>query len=218
MIFLSVAPWVFLGGFVYGITPGPGVLAVFGLGAAQGRRAAAAFLCGHLAGDGLWCGAAMVAILGARSIGGAWFDALGVVSGAYLLWLGLRALRARRVAGGDVASAIGRPLWHGVAFGLTNPKSYPVAVATFTALLSSRAAALSWGDLPSMVLASLLGGVLAYAILVGVVGASRVRVLYRRYQVAITRLSGAMFVGFALTALWHAVPGVLGVLGIPGWD
>lgn len=206
----SLLFWVLVGGFVYGITPGPGVLAVFGIGASQGRRAGAAFLSGHLVGDVVWCGAALVAIIGARSIGSGIFDALGVVSGAYLFWLGIRALRVRREVGGDMAPAIGRPLWHGMAFGLTNPKSYPVAIATFTALLSSRADTLSWSMLPWLVAVSFLGGVMAYAILVGVVGAPRVRVLYRRHRVLITRLSGAMFVGFALTALWHAVPGLLG--------
>ena len=205
----SLLFWVLVGGFVYGITPGPGVLAVFGIGAAQGRRAAFVFLCGHLVGDVVWCGAALVAIIGARQVGNGIFDALGVVSGGYLFWLGVRALRARRVPDGDVAP-IGRPSWHGVAFGLTNPKSYPVAIATFTALLSSRAGSLGWGMLPVLVTVSFVGGLAAYAILVAVVGAPRVRTLYRRHQVVITRLSGAMFVGFALTALWHAVPGLLG--------
>jgi len=32
---------VLASGFIYGITPGPGVLAVFGIGAARGRRAGA---------------------------------------------------------------------------------------------------------------------------------------------------------------------------------
>ncbi len=206
----SLLFWVLVGGFVYGITPGPGVLAVFGIGAARGRRAGAAFLCGHLVGDVVWCGSALVAIIGARVIGSGIFDALGVISGVYLFWLGIRALRTRREPGGEVAAHVGRPLWHGVAFGLTNPKSYPVAIATFTALLSSRAGSLGWGMLPLLVTVSFAGGVLAYAILVGVVGAPRVRTLYRRHQVMVTRLSGAMFVGFALTALWHAVPGLLG--------
>ena len=40
-----------------------------------------------------------------------------------------------------------QPFAHGIFFGLTNPKAYPVAVATFTALLSSRAELLeSWAD------------------------------------------------------------------------
>lgn len=37
---------VLASGFIYGITPGPGVLAVFGIGAARGRRAGAGFCAG----------------------------------------------------------------------------------------------------------------------------------------------------------------------------
>ena len=51
---LSLLLAVLASGFIYGITPGPGVLAVFGIGAARGRRAGAGFLCGHLLGDVIW--------------------------------------------------------------------------------------------------------------------------------------------------------------------
>ncbi len=47
---------VLASGFIYGITPGPGVLAVFGIGAARGRRAgqdSCAVIC-----SAMWCGAA----------------------------------------------------------------------------------------------------------------------------------------------------------------
>ncbi|MNF02373.1 hypothetical protein D3C80_2015090 [compost metagenome] len=56
---------------------------------------------------------------------------------------------------------------------------------------------------------SFLGGLLAYAILVGVVGARHVRTLYTRYELWITRLCGLMFIGFAVNALMHALPGLL---------
>jgi len=60
---------VLASGFIYGITPGPGGLAVFGIGAARGRRAGAGFLCGHLLGDVVWCSTALIAIVGAREVG-----------------------------------------------------------------------------------------------------------------------------------------------------
>ncbi|MGY2236945.1 LysE family translocator [Pseudomonas gingeri] len=200
---------VLASGFIYGITPGPGVLAVFGIGAARGRRAGAGFLCGHLLGDVIWCSTALIAIVGAREIGSTAFDVLGVISGLYLFWLGWRALRSRRGNGESPQGAARQPFWHGILFGLTNPKAYPVAVATFTALLSSRAELLSWSMLPALIFLSFLGGVLAYAILIGVVGAQRVRVLYQRHELMITRLCGVMFIGFAINALTHALPGLL---------
>ncbi|CAH2598991.1 LysE family translocator [Rhodovastum atsumiense] len=197
-------------GFVYGITPGPGVLAVLGIGADQGRRAGAAFLGGHLVGDVLWASIALAAIIGVHGIGPVVFDLLGLISGLYLLWLGARAVTARRRGAEDASARVQRPLAHGLVFGLTNPKAYPVAVATFTALLSARADELSWGMLPVLVLASLAGGVFAYAILVGLVGAGTVRRVYRRHETLITRLSGVLFIGFAVNALAHAAPGLAG--------
>ncbi|AIS14483.1 LysE family translocator [Pseudomonas chlororaphis] len=200
---------VLASGFIYGITPGPGVLAVFGIGAARGRRAGAGFLCGHLLGDVVWCSTALIAIVGAREIGSSAFDVLGVLSGLYLFWLGLRAIRSQRSSGQEPQGPARQPFWHGILFGLTNPKAYPVAVATFTALLSSRAELLDWSMLPWLIFLSFLGGIGAYAILIGIVGARRVRTLYQRHELAITRLCGVMFIGFAINALLHAVPGLL---------
>ncbi|KPH00130.1 MULTISPECIES: LysE family translocator [Pseudomonas] len=200
---------VLASGFIYGITPGPGVLAVFGIGAAHGRRAGAGFLCGHLLGDVVWCSTALIAIVGAREIGSTAFDVLGVLSGLYLFWLGWRAVRAQRRNGDEPQGAARKPFWHGILFGLTNPKAYPVAVATFTALLSSRAELLNWSMLPMLIALSFLGGLLAYAILIGVVGAQRVRTMYQRHELLITRLCGVMFIGFAINALMHALPGLM---------
>jgi threonine/homoserine/homoserine lactone efflux protein len=200
---------VLASGFIYGITPGPGVLAVFGIGAAHGRRAGAGFLCGHLLGDVIWCSTALVAIVGAREIGSTAFDVLGVLSGLYLFWLGWRAVRARRNSAEAPRGPARQPFWHGILFGLTNPKAYPVAVATFTALLSSRAELLTWSMLPWLIFLSFIGGLIAYAILIGIVGAQRVRTLYQRHELAITRLCGVMFIGFAINALAHALPGLV---------
>lgn len=200
---------VLASGFIYGITPGPGVLAVFGIGAARGRRAGAGFLCGHLLGDVIWCSTALIAIVGAREIGSTAFNVLGVLSGLYLFWLGLRAIRVNRGSGAAALGPARQPFWHGILFGLTNPKAYPVAVATFTALLSSRAELLTWSMLPWLIMLSFLGGLVAYAILIGIVGARRVRAVYQRHEVLITRLCGVMFIGFAVNALLHALPGLM---------
>lgn len=198
---------VLASGFIYGITPGPGVLAVFGIGAARGRRAGAGFLCGHLLGDVMWCSTALIAIVGAREFGSTAFNVLGLLSGLYLFWLGVRAVRAQPSRGAQQDPAR-QPFAHGIFFGLTNPKAYPVAVATFTALLSSRAELLTWTMLPWLIALSFVGGAAAYAILVAIVGAGHVRALYQRHELLITRLCGVMFIGFAISALAHALPGL----------
>ena len=207
-LFLSAA----LAGAFYTLTPGPAFLALLGIGAGQGRRAGIGFLCGHFAGDVLWAFLALLAIVGARSVGAVFFDALGLVCGAYLSWLGLQALCARRPAGGAGAPhRPGRPLLRGLAFGLTNPKAYPVAVATFTALLAGRAdaGALTWEMLPLLLGAAVIGFLVADAILVAMIGAGAVRRLYRRHELSIVRASGVLFLGFAAHAVLHAAPGLL---------
>lgn len=190
----------------YTLTPGPAFLALLGIGASQGRRAGAGFLIGHLAGDVLWATLALVAIIGSRAVGAVVFDLLGLVCGAYLLWIGLRAVTARRRDDGSLDSHVRRPLLRGLAFGLTNPKGYPVAVAMFTALLAARSGALSWEALPSLLAAACVGFVLADIVLVLVVGAGGVRRLYRRHELWVVRASGVLFVGFAMQALLHALP------------
>lgn len=82
-------------------------------------------------------------------------------------------------------------------------------MATFTTLLSSRAELLNWPMLPWLIFSSFVGGIVAYAILIAVVGARQVRMVYQRHELAITRICGVIFIGFAINALLHAVPGLL---------
>ena len=187
-----------LAGFAYGITPGPGVLAVFGIGADRGRPAGARFLTGHIAGDFVWYALALASIVGASTIGDNIFRVLGLASGAYLIWLGFSAIRQAGRAAGEAQGglAAGRPLMHGLVFGLTNPKSYPVAAAMFTALLAGNVAALGWKALPGLIVMAIVGSVLAYGVLVFVVGLPSCRRFYRRHEAWIVRLCGAMFVAF----------------------
>lgn len=206
---LSLLMAATLAAAAYTLTPGPAFLALLGIGAAQGRMAGAGFLCGHFVGDVVWAFLALVAIVGAKTIGTTVFDLLGLVCGAYLFWIGWTALRARPAADGSIDTAVRRPLLRGLAFGLTNPKGYPVAVAMFTALLAADAGSLSWDSLPWLLAASACGFVAADLLLVLVVGASPVRRLYRRHALLITRASGLLFIGFAVHAVAHSLPGLV---------
>jgi threonine/homoserine/homoserine lactone efflux protein len=190
----------------YTLTPGPAFLALLGIGATQGRRAGIGFPAGHLAGDVVWASLALVAIIGAQSLGTMMFDLLGLACGLYLCWLGWKAASVRRED--DPLAGVGarRPLLRGLAFGLMNPKGYPVALATFTSLLASRSQDLSWERMPLLLLllAAFAGFILADGVLAYVVGAGLVRRFYRRHQLWVTRASGVLFIGFGLNALWHS--------------
>ncbi len=207
----SLLSGAFLAALLYVLIPGPAFLALLGIGAGQGRKAGALFMCGHLAGDTLWSGLALVAIVGARTIGSTVFDVLGLMCGLYLAWIGWSAFRARPRADGAPMLEIRRPCLRGLIFGLTNPKGYPVALATFTALLAGSAASLTFASLPMLLFVSFLGFVVADLVLIYVIGAGFVRRFYRAHELAIVRASGVLFMGFSLQALWHSAPGLLGL-------
>jgi threonine/homoserine/homoserine lactone efflux protein len=200
----------FLAALLYVLIPGPAFLALLGIGAGQGRKAGALFLGGHLAGDLVWSTLALVAIVGAKTIGTLVFDVLGLFCGVYLAWIGWSALTARRRTEGEAMVTVERPLRRGLIFGLTNPKGYPVALATFTALLASSSNALEFKALPTLLGASFCGFLIADVILVSIIGAGLVRRFYRRHELAIVRASGLLFMGFAVQAVWHAAPGLFG--------
>lgn len=197
-----------LSGAAYTLAPGPAFLALLGIGASRGRRAGALFLCGHFVGDVLWAALSLTAIIGARSIGSLFFDVLGLVCGIYLCWLGVRSATARRGEDGSVTTEPRRPLLRGLAFGLSNPKAYPVAVAMFTALLARYASALDWSAFTPLLAAACVGFVAGDGVLITVIGAGVVRRFYRRHALWVTRASGVLFLGFGVHAIATAAPGV----------
>lgn len=206
----SLAIGAFLAALFYVLIPGPAFLALLGIGAGQGRRAGALFMCGHLVGDILWSSLALIAIVGARTIGTFVFDVLGMLCGLYLAWIGWGAFSAKPKKGDQRLVVVERPFRRGLAFGVTNPKGYPVALATFTALVAGSAGALNASILPILLMIAIIGFLVAYLILIAFIGAGVVRRVYSTHERAIVRCSGLLFMGFAAEALWHATPGLLG--------
>ncbi|EWY41060.1 lysine transporter LysE [Skermanella stibiiresistens SB22] len=194
-----------MAGAIVVLTPGPAVLALLGIGAAQGRRAGAGFLFGHLVGDTLWAALALTAMIGAKVIAPVVFQVLAVVCGGYLLWLGTRAVLVRRDATGQASGGVRRHLRLGLVFGVTNPKSYPVTLSVFTALLAQDLGALTAANAPLLLAAVFLGFLLADLILIWLVGTPLLRRIYRSGEIWIIRATGVMFIGFAVSTLWHAL-------------
>jgi threonine/homoserine/homoserine lactone efflux protein len=193
-------------GAIVVLTPGPAVLALLGIGAAQGRRAGAGFLIGHLVGDTLWAVLALIAMIGAKVIAPVVFQVLALVCGAYLFHLGLRAVRVRRDATGQTTTLVRRPLHRGLMFGVTNPKSYPVTLSVFTALLAGDLAALTPTNAPLLLVSVFAGFLVADVILIWLVGTPALRRLYRAGELWIVRATGVMFIGFAVTTIVQALP------------
>lgn len=192
-------------GTIVVLTPGPAVLALLGIGAAQGRRAGAGFLMGHLLGDLLWAVLALVAMIGAKVAAPALFQALALVCGAYLMYLGLKAVLVRADAEGRMALAVRNPIRRGLMFGVTNPKSYPVTLSVFTGLLAGDVGSLTPANAPLLLGAVLLGFLTADVILIWLVGTPVLRRLYRRGELWIVRATGLLFVFFSVTTLVQAI-------------
>jgi threonine/homoserine/homoserine lactone efflux protein len=196
-----------LAGYLYVISPGPAFLALFTLAAAKGRGMGARFLCGHLVGDITWGALAVAAIVGANRLGPTLFAALGLACGLYLIYLGLRALTTRSDA---PPRTIGdkRPLLTGLAFGLTNPKAYPVALAMFSAIVAPYAERLSLADAPPMMGAAFLGFLLADATLIFAAGLPVVRRFFLRHGRTVTRAVGLLFIAFGARAALDGAAGL----------
>lgn len=123
--------------FVLIVVPGPSVLFVVGRGVAFGRRVALATVLGNAVGVYIQV-VAVAAGLGAlisRSV--ALYTVIKLAGAAYLVWLGVQAIRHRRerasveVAGDDGPRSLGGAAREGLLVGLGNPK----AIAFFTAVL-----------------------------------------------------------------------------------
>jgi threonine/homoserine/homoserine lactone efflux protein len=112
------------------VVPGPGVLFVVGRALSHGRRIAMATACGHALGN--YAVAACVAfglgVLLQRSAEA--FTAVKLAGAAYLVWLGIQALRKRESLISAMGAAVAgdgegwRAMRNGFVVGITNPKSY----------------------------------------------------------------------------------------------
>jgi len=200
----TLAAAAFAGALVV-LTPGPAVLALLAIGAGQGRVAGGRFIVGHLAGDLVWAALALAALIGAQVTAPWLFRGLALVCAGYLGWLGLAALLSPVGEGRDTGALARNPLRRGIIFGLTNPKSYPVTLSIFAALLAHDPAALAPENAPLLLAACFLGFLVADVILIAILGSRPVRRFYRVHERWIVRGTGAMFLFFAGTTAWHAL-------------
>ncbi len=111
------------------VIPGPGVLFVVGRALAHGRRSALATACGHAAGNYVVAACVAVGLGTILQRSAAVFLVVKIAGAAYLIWLGIQAVRHRKsLADAFAAAAEPREGWRalrdGMVVGVTNPKSY----------------------------------------------------------------------------------------------
>jgi len=193
--------------FLYVVSPGPAFLALFTLAASKGRAAGAWFIGGHLVGDVSWSALAFAAIVGVSRIGPLLFELLGAGCGLYLIHLGVKAVTTRKGAAPQTVGAH-RPLLAGMAFGLTNPKAYPVALAMFSAIVAPYVDKLSLADAPRLMAAAFIGFLAADATLIFAAGLAPVRRFFLTHGLIVTRVVGVMFIAFGVRSIWEAGSGL----------
>ncbi|ROQ65238.1 LysE family transporter [Streptomyces sp. NBC_01260] len=187
------------------LTPGPGVLMVLHIGASSGRRPSAFFVVGHLAGDLIWAALALIALRWVQLISPTFFTILTLASALYLAYLGARALVAAQAPQAVIALADSRVVLQGVAFGMTNPKSYPVTFAIFAAVLGDRVELLTVSTIPLFVAASALGCLAAGMLLAWFSGLGAVRRFYNKSAPRLGRGVALVFFAFAAWSLAHLI-------------
>jgi threonine/homoserine/homoserine lactone efflux protein len=184
------------------IAPGPDNLMVLGVGASRGRRHGVAFGLGCAAGCLSHTALAVLGVSAALAASPLAFTLLRLAGGAYLLWLGIGALRSRGGArvplaqtGGAAHDSVWRHFWRGVLANAINPK----VVLFFLSFLPQFVVA-SQGGVPLQMAA--LGGLFALqaALLFGLLGlfAGTVGQWLQRRPGAdrwLDRLSGVLFIG-----------------------
>jgi len=187
--------------------PGPTVLVVVSYALGHGRRPAAAVVAGVTLGDFTAMTCSMLGLGAILAASAFVFTGLRWLGGLYLIYLGMRAVMAR---GDGKAAVIGaeRPLLNGVLFGLTNPKSYPVAFATFGALVAPYGDHITWAMTPALIGAAFLGFVAADLILFISIGLPPVRRFFSRYGLWVTRIVGMAFIGFGAKSLVEGAKGL----------
>lgn len=122
--------------FLLIVIPGPSVLFVVGRALAQGRRAALITVVGNMLGEYVIVVAVAFGIGSVVERSAPVFMALKFAGAAYLVYLGVKAVRQRRslhtaFTSGGRARGIVRTLWEGFAVGVANPKT----MVFFAALL-----------------------------------------------------------------------------------
>jgi threonine/homoserine/homoserine lactone efflux protein len=110
------------------VIPGPSVLFVVGRALAHGRRTALLSVLGNTVGAYVLVLAVSLGVgpVVARSV--LVFTALKLAGAAYLVFLGVRALRQRHSLTGAISGTVpersgARTLWEGFTVGVTNPKT-----------------------------------------------------------------------------------------------
>jgi RhtB (resistance to homoserine/threonine) family protein len=168
------------------VVPGPDMALVLHNGLTRGRRAALETAVGVNAGLLVWAVAAALGIAALLRASAPAFTAVKLAGAAYLVWLGLRALRDAWRGGSDPSVEAARrrrrtsPFRQGLLTNLLNPKIALVFTTLLPQFVDPGAAATQTLLLAAIFIAMGLVWLISYALLVAEIGAHLERSVVRR--------------------------------------
>ncbi len=186
------------------ILPGPDFVGVVRSALTRGARAGLLTTLGVTCGLGLYATLSLVG-LAAILVQYQWLTwAVRIAGGAYLIWLGVKLLRARRaeLAAAEAEGPVrGNAFLFGFVVTLTNPK----AIVLFASVFATAVTASTPGWLMALMVALVMLASLAwYATVALFMSAPPVMRRFRGLQHWIERAAGACFVAIGGRILWEA--------------
>ncbi len=120
--------------FLLALSPGPGLAAILSRALGSGLPAGLAVMAGLVVGDAIFLAIAMIGLSAIATTIGPLFQIVKYVGAAYLIWLGVQALRAatRPI---DIAARPPAALWKDVGLGLVVTLGNPKPILFYGALL-----------------------------------------------------------------------------------
>ncbi len=186
--------------FVTVLSPGPNFLATLQTALAQSRRAGLLVAAGIALGTTIWSTASLLGLGLLFQTAGWLYLTVKLVGGAYLIFLGLRAIMtARKLAPLTAAPAAPLTGWQAFRRGLLVDLSNPKAAAFFASLFAVTVPpdAPLWFDVTVVAAVVVMAGGW-YALVACAVMLPGVSAFYRRAQRLIGYVTGALFMALGL--------------------
>jgi threonine/homoserine/homoserine lactone efflux protein len=182
--------------FLLAASPGPGLAAILSRALGNGVTSGLAVTAGLVIGDAVFLGVAMIGLSAIASTMGPLFQIVKYTGAVYLIWLGMKALRASSTPltlQAQTSSALWRDVMLGLVVTLGNPKPilfYGALLPTFLDL--STVGAREYAILMAVVIVVMFGVCSAYILMV-----DRARHMLAATNAAkrLNQATGVMFIG-----------------------
>ena len=190
---------LFVAAVIYIITPGPVFLAIITLVSDRGRFEGLKLISGAIFGCMVWLFLTCLFFIEANRLPYWFFDFLAISCALYLFFLAYRMfMRAKDIAKNKIFE---RPFRDGLIIGFLNPKSYPVMISVFSALVFSNIENMSWGDFPSIFLFAVMGFAAGYLFVVYTAGIKIIKNFYKEHIKSLSYAFSGIFAYFGLMLL-----------------